>query len=135
MKRLVDWPARLAALVSDAHERAFVWGVHDCCLWASDAVIAVTGHDPAADLRGRYSSASQAYRILAPLGGLRGVAQRAGPQIAPGLAAAGDVGIVRVGLRPVLAVNVGEVWMCAATRGLFAAPLETALMAWRVGDG
>lgn len=47
----------------------FEWGVTDCALWAFDAVRAATGRDPAADLRGTYSTALQAARKLQLEGG------------------------------------------------------------------
>lgn len=52
MTRAPDWRARLAALVEQRRAAPFVWGAHDCCLWASDAVLAMTGLDVAAPLRG-----------------------------------------------------------------------------------
>lgn len=132
--RLPDWPARLAAMVAAAHPRPFAWGVHDCCLWAADAVLATTGHDPAADLRGQYSTAGAGQRALQRLGGLRGVGGRAGPVLAsPGLAWDGDIGLVSTGQRPMLAVRVASVWLCTATHGLHALPAAAARWVWGVG--
>lgn len=131
--RLPDWAGRLAALVSRAHSEPFAWGRHDCCLWAADAVQATTGVDLATDLRGGYTDARGAYRRLTAIGGLRGAAARAGALVAPLRAWAGDVGLVRFDGRPMLAVCQGEVWLCAATRGLAAVPLAAASFAWGVG--
>lgn len=133
MARLPDWPARLATLVARAHAQPFAWGVHDCCLWAADAVLAVTGVDPAADLRGAYRTERDAYCIVHARGGLRGLGDGIGPRIHPRLAIAGDVGLVRGTKRVMAGVCVGEVWMVAATEGLLALPFDAARYAWGVG--
>jgi hypothetical protein len=71
---------------------AFAWGRHDCFLWAADAVHALTGRDPAADLRGTYSTARGALRRLRALGGMQALAaQRFGPQVPVAQAQAGAV--------------------------------------------
>ena len=132
--RLPDWQDRLSALIARAHREPFVWGQRDCCLWAADAMLAITGFDPAAGLRGRYSNATGAYRLLRTIGGLRGAGQWGGPQLpGPRFARDGDVGIVDGSDRPMLAVRSAEVWLCAATKGLRALPVDAARIAWGVG--
>lgn len=132
--RLPDWRARLAAVVAAAHRQPFVWGQHDCCLWAADDVRAVTGQDPAHDLRGRYDTANTALHVLRSVGGLRGAGGLMGVRLAgPLLAQDGDVGLVHDGRRPMLAVSVSGLWMCASTTGLHALPLRSARAAWGVG--
>jgi hypothetical protein len=133
MNRLPDWQARLAALVAHAHIRPFAWGERDCCLWAADAVLAVTGNDPAIGIRGTYRTERAAYLILAAHGGLRGLGDRIGPRIRPAFAIAGDVGIVRATEKPMAGVCIGDVWMVSASSGLRAFPLGAVRMAWGVG--
>lgn len=134
MTRLPDWPARLSELVVRAHTQPFRWGIQDCCLWAADAVQALTGHDPAADLRGRYADAKGALCALQAQGGLMGAGQRAGVLLAaPAYARDGDIALVHDGRRPMLAVQAGGVWLVAATNGLHALPAGAARMAWGVG--
>lgn len=67
-----------------AAARPFRLGEFDCGLWGADWCVEVTGRDPAAGLRGRYSTEAE----LAALGGWRGV---------PGLFAQGyrSIGIGR----------------------------------------
>lgn len=67
--RREDWPGRLAALLAEAKDRPLDWGRHDCCLFAADAVLAMTGEDPAAALRGRYRDVKGARRIVKARGG------------------------------------------------------------------
>ncbi len=61
---------RLHELVLERHDQPFAWGIRDCCLWAADAVHAVTGRDLASDLRGSYWSARQAVRVVRNAGGM-----------------------------------------------------------------
>lgn len=131
--RLPDWAQRLDALVGQALPRPFEWGTHDCCLWAADAVLAQTGQDPAADLRGTYADAAGAARALRAVGGLRGAGARCGAPIEPLRAVAGDVGLVRDGRHPLLAVFSGQVWLAVSVRGLITLPQSAASAAWGVG--
>lgn len=131
--RLPDWPARLSALVATAHRTPWAWGTRDCCLWAADAALALTGVDHASDLRGTYCDEAGAMRVLQRIGGLRGAAGRAGQRIRPGLTIEGDVAIVRSAGKPCLGVRVADVWLLATKQGLFAAPLGAAVMAWGIG--
>jgi hypothetical protein len=72
--RLDNWPSLLAAFLAD--EKPFVWGRRDCCLFAADAVLCITGIDPAIDFRNRYTTAQGAARVLKKYGGLEGAAER-----------------------------------------------------------
>jgi hypothetical protein len=135
MPRLHDWAHRLDKLVSQALLRPFEWGHHDCCLWAADAVLAQTGNDPAAAVRGTYSDAAGAMRVLRAQGGLRGAAARAGVEIAPLLATTGDVGLVRGTARALLGVCAHDCWLVVTAAGLKVLPYRSALQAWRVSHG
>ena len=69
--RLPDWHARLNALIAERQAQPFTWGHVDCCLWVADAVQAMTGRDPAADVRAHYSTARGAKSVLRQVGGKR----------------------------------------------------------------
>lgn len=59
-----QWEKRLVA-VTEAHMNTpLVWGKSDCLLTTCDAIEAMTGVDPAADIRGKYKSKSGAYRLI-----------------------------------------------------------------------
>ena len=64
MSRLPDWEERLHAYLASRAGAEHAYGVIDCCLFSADAVEAMTGHDPAAAFRGRYSSAAGSARAL-----------------------------------------------------------------------
>ncbi len=83
---------RLHSLILDRHDKHFLWGIRDCCLWAADAVHAVTNRDLASDVRGSYWSARQAARVVRERGGLQEmVTQRMGQPIELSDAIDGDV--------------------------------------------
>lgn len=130
--RLPDAASRLQRLVLQRMAAPFAWGLHDCALWAADAIEAQLGVDPAHALRGRYRTHLGARRLLAPLGGLAGVAGAVlGPSLrSPLLACTGDVGFTSQGA---LAVCAGETWLVATAQGVGHLALTDAVQAWRVG--
>lgn len=131
-RRLPDWQPRLAALVSQRMRRPLAWGQHDCCLFAADAVLAVTGVDLAADLRGTYTSKAEAQQRLLQLGGLVDICvQRLGPVVRTALAQPGDVGLALVGQVRALAVCGGAHFLAVGGQGLQPLPRDAVLRAWR----
>lgn len=131
--RLPGWHARLIALIEARKTAPFAWGSNDCCLWAADAVLAMTGTDPAADLRGTYSTARGAASALRQVGGMAGAGARCGAEIPPLCAATGDVGLVSSnGERDAGAVCIGEQWLAVVRNGLGLVELTAARRAWRV---
>ncbi|MQP68386.1 hypothetical protein GE253_23995 [Niveispirillum sp. SYP-B3756] len=138
MTRLPDWPERLDRLVEDARHRTFSWGLFDCCLFAADAVSAVTGIDPAASWRGAYAGARAAAGLLARMGGLdataAGIARHHGwPRVPPAFLGRGDVALVRLeDDRHALAVCLGAALVLPAQRGLAALDRNHALSGWRI---
>jgi len=114
-----------------AHTR-FAFGSHDCCMWACDVVLAVTGRDPVADLRGTYSTEEEAVIVMEAGGGLEAMAEaRFGPEIKPLAAAAGDVGIIDTDLGPALVACGGTSWLAASGFGVVAVDQSQVLRAWR----
>jgi len=69
MMRISNWPSALIAHIDENRDNPFRWGTHDCMLWGASCVEAITGEDPASELRGTYSSALGAYRIIEQSGG------------------------------------------------------------------
>lgn len=62
--RFEDWDLRLDLYLRESADKPFAWGAHDCCLFVCDAVREMTGLDPAADFRGKYSTRAGAYALL-----------------------------------------------------------------------
>ena len=67
--RLANWPQILAQEIEAARTRPFAWGSADCALFVADVVLAMTGHDYAADLRG-YTGRAGAMERIADAGSL-----------------------------------------------------------------
>lgn len=139
MTRLPDWPERLDRVVEAARHSAFAWGRVDCCLFAADAVAAVSGVDPAAPWRGTYADARTAARLLARMGGLSVMATRIArrhgwPVVPPAFLGRGDVVLVRLDDgRAALAVCLGAALVLPAARGLATLARDRALSGWRIG--
>ncbi|USJ24733.1 DUF6950 family protein [Ensifer adhaerens] len=68
MTRFDDWYPRLVDYVSRVRSLPFEYGQHDCALFAAGAVKAMTGKDPAAKLRGKYSTLAGGLKKLRRLG-------------------------------------------------------------------
>jgi hypothetical protein len=130
--RLPDWQLRLAHLVEIRRDQPFVWGERDCATWAADVVQAVTGCDPAADVRQTYGTALQALALSQRMQGLTRVCrERLGPRVRTALAQPGDIGLAREGGLPMLVACVGAAWMGQGTHGLVVVRPEEVRVAWR----
>lgn len=107
--RRPDWRGRLSAVVEAALQRPFEWGVHDCALFAGEAVLAMTDVDLAEGWRGRYRTQLGALRVLKRAGHPDHVALAAAllPEIHPARASVGDIAAVRVGDNLVIGVVIG----------------------------
>src|ERR1700732_272724 len=69
MKRFPDWPTRLSEFLEERKSRPFEWGVHDCCLFACDAIQVMTGVDVASTLREKkYSDPHGARAVIKEAG-------------------------------------------------------------------
>lgn len=68
MRRLENWPILLAEFFERRKDMPFEWGVNDCMIFCSDGVLALTGTDPAADIRGTYSDQDGAAKVIAGFG-------------------------------------------------------------------
>ena len=134
LKRTKGWEDRFTSLVQSRLREPFAWGGQDCCLWAADCVQALTGIDPAESLRGTYSTALEAARIVTELGGLEAIVTAAlgEPLGGPLFASVGDIGIVETNGRQSLAVCNGAHWLAPSDGGMVPVPLELAATAWRV---
>lgn len=131
--RCADWPARLDAAVRAAAGRRFRYGSFDCCLFAADVVCAITGVDPAADLRG-YHGRRAALRILAREGGLIPLVSRVldrGPEHGS-VAGRGDVVFGSPIREGAIGVCLGRQIAFAGPEGLSFHPRVIAALAWRI---
>ena len=133
MMRRQDWPERLFAHIEAARGVPFAFGAHDCCLWAADAVLAMTDADPIEDIRGQWADEVSALRLLKERGGVEAmVTEYLGDPIAPAFAQRGDVVLHTMSGRDSLGVCVGDRFAAVADVGIEYVPMSAALKAWRV---
>lgn len=141
--RIENWEFELERFLNERRSKPFAWGSNDCCLFACDAVSAITGIDLAASFRGKYASAAKAYKVIRTFagGGLRELADKVAEQHAiaahefPLLARRGDVALFETAhgaTLGIVALNGAEIWApdCA---GLAAVALMRCSRAWRIG--
>lgn len=134
MKRLHDWQLRLREFAREKQATPFEWGKNDCCLFAADAVLAITGEDVAADMRGSYDSALGAARQLEAMGGVGVIATaRLGPSVSPRLARIGDVVLLSIDGAESLGLCNGTSVLGPSEAGTRAYGMDVAVAAWRVG--
>lgn len=139
LRRLPDWPERLADYLAAMRPHRFAWGTHDCVRFAAGAVHAITGQEPTAL---QWQGAGDAARLLRRLGTLADAVGQVLPELAtPALAQRGDVVLVRAGvhggraMRQWLAVADGPHWWVPSATGLASGPMQMAHRAWGVGHG
>lgn len=123
----------------------FVWGEHDCALFAADGVKAITGVDIAADFRGKYADEVSALASIKAICGGTSVADAAAwcaakhtmPEWrAPLFAQRGDLVVLEESGRMIagLVHLNGRHVVCAGENGLHRLPITAIVRAWHVGD-
>lgn len=139
MNRKPAWPSLLVKELDAACARPFVWGKHDCALFACDTVKALTGTDPAVNLRGRYHDARGAMRVIASYGGLDKLAEKIAAEhgcaeISPSMAWRGDVCLIDLGdTGMALGICAGDRVAAASTVGIWFLPMVRVMRSWAVG--
>ena len=99
--RYADWPDRLTRFLESCRPRKFRYGSHDCCLFAADAVRAITGADIAAEFRGKYCNRKEALLLARSYSGqssIRALIERAlvdFPSVNPSFAQRGDLVLIQ----------------------------------------
>lgn len=121
-----------------SHDEPFRWGTADCLMFAADVAAAITGTDPVARLRGRYTTAIGAQRILRRegWGDVAGLAAALWTEVPVAHAQIGDWAIVDgADGKPALGVVAGDRVIARGPDGLGSAPLSTARRMFRVAGG
>lgn len=131
MTRLPDWENRLGETVARWRTRTFRWD-RDCARWLADCVIAQTGEDPLADLRGQYRTKREALRLLAE----KPMADRLDEKflrVEPAFARRGDIALMQDGCLGL--VLGGEAQFFSADGGMQMVPRRDWQGVWGVGRG
>ena len=120
---MVSRGAMLADFLQRGATQPFDWGARNCGLWVCDWIALVRGIDPAADLRGRFKTATGLGRHIARLGGIetfaRGIAGRA-ELVETKTPVLGDAGLIEVPLSTqAMAIADGHGnWLAKTMRGI-----------------
>lgn len=134
--RAADWPERLAAFIDARRDDGFAWGLQDCFSLAADAALELTGDDPAAAVRGEYSTEEEAEAIIGPEGLEAWVAATmtawGAPECEPAFAQRGDMVFVAVGNQRMCGVHLGSVVAVPGADRLHFLPASRVLRAWVV---
>lgn len=86
----------LGRYIESCSRRAFGWGTWDCCLFAADAVKAMTGRDPASRLRATYCNEAEALAIITAGGGIDSIVEKAGLKPVTSPFQNGDIGRLKM---------------------------------------
>lgn len=136
MVRHADWPQRLATYLQTRANTPFAWSQNDCCSFAGDAVLLMTGCDPMRSLRGRYTTERGALRLIKAAGGLQPLVCRylGMPMEIPAMASRGDVVLLpnAAGHGPALGLCVGAEAVAAGPTGAALFPMSAVIAAWKV---
>jgi hypothetical protein len=143
LKRYEDWPTRLDAFIRRSQPRSFAWGENDCCLFACDAVLEMTGVDLADGLRGNYKAALAARRLIKKFAGVDTlgdladlIARRKGiREVPPAFAQRGDVVLLTdaFGREAIGIIGLsGDEILAPGEQSLAQLPISAATRAWRI---
>jgi len=145
--RVKNWESRLESYLLENRKRPFKYGSWDCALFVCGAIEAMTGNDPAAWFRGRYTSRAEARELMREKTGTANfyhffesmAAEFHMPEVAMTLAHRGDMVLVEtggacslgiVGLDGQRIILAGETR--AGVQGLGFVGLDRGVRAWRV---
>lgn len=123
--RLPDWRGRLFRWLAEIAPLPHAYGRHDCALFASGAVLAMHGVDPAAPFRGRYTTLTGGLRVLRREGfrDHTAVVASLGRPVPPAMAQIGDFAVIDTPDMPALGVVTGSQVHHLSLTGLSLTPL------------
>ena len=130
--RVEGWEGILCEVIENSKDRPFVYGTFDCCLFAGDCILAVTGIDHMAEFRNAYNNKREAHEAIKRVGGLPNrITELFGDPIPAGLAMRGD--IVCIEDRTVGICMGGVALAPSSAGGLVPSGRSKWTMAWKVG--
>lgn len=125
-----NWPSYLNQFLSTVGP--FEWGKNDCCLFAANAVEAITGHDPAKQYRGYKTKLGAAKKLKGQ--SIESVwTKEFGEPINPKLLQRGDVVLFQNEQEQSVGVCLGIKFAAIAEEGLMMLDMqERAIMGWKI---
>lgn len=136
--RVDRWRAAFDKQVDDLRRTPFEWGVHDCGVGLVGSLTkAIVGEDKASKFKGRYKTASGAYRVVKSEGfeNLGDLAASILTEIHPSEVQIGDIAAIPDGgaLKYALGVVNGDRVLVLREEGLGTVDLSETKRAFRVG--
>lgn len=137
MSRAPNWPALLTRFIEEKRDVPFDWANNNCCFFAADWCLILTGIDPAADIRADVKDKATAAAMITPLGGLAGIADarcvsNGWPEVPRKQAQRGDVVLFDGEHGETLGVCAGPQIVAPGPSGLMQLPMSAAKKAWRI---
>jgi len=135
LNRKDHWRSNLSTYLATQARTPFEYGRSDCALFASGAVDAMTGTDPAAEWRGKYTTLRGGLRVIRRAGFDDHIDATAAilAEVHPGRAQIGDIVEVPGDAGPALGVIVGE-WIAVRTpTGVGYVPSTLAVRSFKCG--
>ena len=132
--RCSNWETLLAEYLDKCLNKPFVWGEHDCCLFAANVIKIITGVDFAAPFRGKYSTQLGAIRALKRYGSgdlTSTLNMIFGEPVSKLNVRRGDVALVANSGEPAMAIVFNGLWY-VGVNGLVKTTMTDALVFWRV---
>jgi hypothetical protein len=132
--RKENWPDLLSEFVESRRGIPFSWGENDCCLFAADSVLKITGHDYAHELRGYDSALSALRKIGGKWDAILEIPTKLGvqPLASPKLAKRGDVVAIIQSEHPALGICIGDMIVVPGPECLVFLKMREAVRAWRI---
>lgn len=132
MNKKTNWIVLLHEQINIFQHKPFAWGSHDCCTFAADCILAMTGTDVMAGQR-TYKSQAGANRKMKVAGGMAPLIDGLlDTPIDPAFAQRGDVVCFRSPLGDAAGICMGVTIAAPGPLGVFYSPMAQAYQAWRV---
>lgn len=137
--RFPDWEHIFGEFLFSRKDQPFEYGTNDCCMFAFDSVLAMTGVDIGAEFRGKYDSDLSAARLIIKFtdgGNLGDLIEKLAiqyelPEVKPLFARRGDIVLIPSEPRKALGIVSLDGWNIAAPFPR-AVQLNEIERAWRV---
>lgn len=124
-------PEKLHSFIESRRQTPFAWGTNDCCMFAADWLLELTGVDHATKYRGKYEDEKGAARIIKKAGGMRAFASSL-KEKPVGLAQRGNIVLALMDERETYGVVDFGVWCAPGPDGLVFRPIREAIAAFEV---
>lgn len=137
MPLISNWPKALSDFIEKNKYKNFSWGENDCIMFASSCINAITSNDPAAQWRGKYSTALSAARIFSDFGGFENMIDTVSSDfgyidVPVNKSQRGDLVMHTQRRWPACGINLGSLSAFAGVDGLVLIKTKMCVRAWRI---